>query len=230
MKKLVLLSLGVAAVLSWSNVSMAAKSVAKEVKEKVTREMKDRLEKRYGKGATEAGALAKMGMAQRVKGNQMQARELRERLSGIDENSIVQAIGMNGNRARVVETLIMTDNVVRQAEKTKLDANGRAEVASMKKSVDLIGRLIAQSTKLLNTNSPEGQAYLKMETLFDKMLTQFNLAERNSFNQILESTLNNINGGTTLEQAFVNAIKQVEGIKDTAALMKKLNEILNCRG
>ncbi len=221
------LAVMVAANSSWA----ARKGGIEEVKINVAKELNLKLEERFGKGATAKGAYDKMEKATLVSKRLNQAEELNTLLGGkVNTNTLSLVMGVNRHYIEAVETMIQLEKAIQGIEKTPMDPTTKAEVASIRKSIDVITQLITKGNLLGSNSSTYGIAWVKMETLYVKILTEFSLSERNSYNAILEETAKKMAvKGTNIEDAFVAAIKQIEQPKDQSELEKKIYELINCK-
>lgn len=233
LSKGIVLSTALAVMVATNSSWAARKGGIDEAKLNVAKELRLKLEERFGKGAAEKGAYDKMEKAALVSKRLTQAEELNALLRAdakVDANALSLVMGVNTNRIAAVETMIQMERALQGVEKAAMDPTTKAEVASIRKSIEVITKLITKANLLGSNATTYGIAWGKMETLFVKILTEFSLSERNSYNAILEQTAKNMETkGTNIEDAFVAAVRTVEQPKDDAALLQKINDLINCK-
>jgi hypothetical protein len=235
MKKTIFVGLATLLTVSMTSSVFAAPKGTDSVRDIISHEMKAELKDRLTKmGIMKNGVISPILDAQALAVVKKQASSLIAAAShktALRENSIEASIKRNADLVSVAESiLIAKESVDREKSTGSLTADKSAEIASLENSIDLQIRFLNQANRLALTETSVTSAVKKVESLFTDMLSKFSLEERNSYNEIIKVTVEQLEGNSALdlETAFTNALTKVEGLKDKAALEKKLQEIIGC--
>ncbi|GIL18198.1 MAG: hypothetical protein BroJett040_19490 [Oligoflexia bacterium] len=139
---------------------------------------------------------------------------------GADTTIDMLAIAQSVRKAKS----ILSDN--NEIKRTDLDANAAKLVTQLDLAVEITPKFMALASKLSNSQSNHGKAFVKQMSLVPEVLSKMSAEEVASHVEIMTMAVEAVKQGkaTTAEDAYLSAIKAKFG--DKTAL--KLEEIIGC--